>query len=103
VDVCLLTLADALGSAGVHLRQKVWLEQVEHARQLLSAYFEQYDTLVDPPPLLNGSALIDALELQPGPLVGELIDLIREAQAAGEIETSDAALALAQNYLNTRL
>lgn len=103
VDICLLALAGYLGSAGVQLEQDAWLAQVERAQQLLSAYFEQYDTLIEPPPLLNGSALMDALGVGPGPLVGELVTLIREAQAAGEIHTADAAIALAQNYLKNRL
>ncbi len=103
VDVCLLALAAHLGSAGVQLEQDAWLAQVERAQQLLSAYFEQYETLIEPTPLLNGSALMEVLGMGPGPLVGELVNLIREAQAAGEIHTADAAIALAQNYLKKRL
>jgi hypothetical protein len=39
------------------------------------------------------------LNLSPGPLVGRLLETVREAQAAGEISTREEALALARAEL----
>ncbi|MCA9914657.1 MAG: hypothetical protein KC496_14995, partial [Anaerolineae bacterium] len=103
VDVCLLTLADSLGTAGVELDQDAWLMVVDRVRVLLSAYYDQYETLVEPPTLIDGNALMQRLGLRPGQIVGKLLDMIREAQAAGEVQTADDAVRCAQDYLNQGL
>ncbi|MDX1995699.1 MAG: HD domain-containing protein [bacterium] len=99
VDVCLLVLADYLGGVGYQLDQDAWLTLVQQVRRLLDAYYLDYERLVAPPPLLEGNGLMQALALKPGPVVGELLTLIREGQAAGEITTVEAALEAARTYL----
>ena len=49
---------------------------------------------LNPPPLVDGAALIERGH-RPGPQFSELLDRIRDAQLNGEIHTRDAALALA--------
>jgi len=49
-------------------------------------------------PLLRG----DELGIEPGPLVGELLDLIAEERAAGTIETREDALELVRDRLARR-
>jgi tRNA nucleotidyltransferase/poly(A) polymerase len=44
-----------------------------------------------PPPLLDGHAIMQLLSLEPGPKVGQLITLVREAQLAGTITTREEA------------
>jgi poly(A) polymerase len=66
---------------------------------LLTAWFEEKSSVVDPPRLINGNDLMDRFALQPGPLVGELLETIREAQAAGQIETQTQALRLAEEIV----
>ena len=48
-----------------------------------------------PQRLLNGHDLMQHLNLPPGPRIGELLEQIDEARAAGEIATREDALALA--------
>jgi tRNA nucleotidyltransferase/poly(A) polymerase len=96
VDVGLLTLADYLGTFGAELNQDDWLVIVERVRVLLEAYFEKKEEVVAPPPLLDGSQLMQALGLRPGKQVGELLELIREGQAAGEVQSVEDALNLAR-------
>ncbi len=100
VDVCLLALANYLGTVGRELDQDYWLRLVERIRFLLNAYYEQYDQLVAPPPLLDGRQLIQLLEIQPGPLVGELLNVIREGQATSKVQSVDDALLTARLYLS---
>ena len=38
-------------------------------------------------------------DLQPGPRLGDLLEYLREAQAAGDIATTGDALELATNWL----
>ncbi len=96
LDVCLLTLADYLGMVGTHLQVPDWLAQLQVVRALLDAYFNRHAEVVAPPPLLGGKALMEALGLAPGKLVGQLLEQIAEAQAVGEISTLEEALDLAR-------
>jgi hypothetical protein len=43
----------------------------------------------------TGDLLVE-LELSPGPEIGRLLEVLREAQAAGEVRTREEALALAE-------
>ncbi|MDX6768703.1 MAG: HD domain-containing protein [Elusimicrobiota bacterium] len=46
-----------------------------------------------PERLLDGSAVMKALKLAPGPKVGEALEKLREAQATGKVRTREEALA----------
>lgn len=99
VDLCLLAAAGYLGIAASELNQDSWLGVVEHLLLLLHTYYERYDELVAPPVLVDGNQLMAQLDLARGPLVGMLLDRIREAQVTGEVRSSDEALNLARAAL----
>jgi poly(A) polymerase/tRNA nucleotidyltransferase (CCA-adding enzyme) len=99
VDACLVAMADVLGTNGVELQQDEWLRFLERTQTLLNAYLGRYEELVDPPQLVDGSMLIDSLGLAPGRIIGELIDLIREAQVEGRIHSSEEAMRYAKMCL----
>jgi hypothetical protein len=67
---------------------------------LLDRYFRSPETVIAPPPLVDGRALMNELKIAPGPRVGELLEAIREAQAEGEIKTRDDALAFAKKIVS---
>nr|BAL57559.1 polynucleotide adenylyltransferase region [uncultured Chloroflexota bacterium] len=71
--------------------------------QLLSAYFEQYHQIVDPPPLLTGHELIAELGLKEGRLIGLLLTRLKEAQASGQIKNKTEAWTFIQQLLNSEL
>jgi tRNA nucleotidyltransferase/poly(A) polymerase len=100
VDTCLLALADYLGIYGSQLEQNSWLGIVERVRVLLEAFYEKHDQLVSPPTLLDGSQLVALLQLKPGPLIGQLLDAIREAQVQGLVQNIQDALDLAQAVID---
>lgn len=52
------------------------------------------------PPLVDGHTLMEKLGLSRGPRVGQLLSLIREAQAVGEVTTQQEALILARILLD---
>lgn len=99
VDVTLLSLADMQATYGPGLPQPIWARQLDVARALLEAWWEQAEVQVAPPPLLTGHDLMQALGLPPGPQVGRLLEDIREAQAAGEISDHQQAIAYARARL----
>lgn len=94
VDTVLLSLADHLATWGPGLRPERWARRLETAELLLYHYFERPEQTVDPQLPIDGHDLMRALEMEPGPEVGRLLGLLREAVAAGEVRTRDEALEL---------
>jgi putative nucleotidyltransferase with HDIG domain len=99
VDVLLLALADALATDGPDLDPAQWAHRLDLTRAMLGEYFFQREDSVSPAPLITGHDVMSALGLEPGPQVGRLLEVVREAQAAGEVSTREEALALAKNVL----
>jgi tRNA nucleotidyltransferase/poly(A) polymerase len=96
VDAVLISLADCLGKYAGTPPEDVWSLRVETAKRLLKPYFEEREMRIDPKAFLSGSDLMVELDLGPGPEIGQLLELIREAQAAGEVNSRDEGLALAR-------
>jgi poly(A) polymerase len=99
VDSVLLSLADMLGSVVPPVVQSMWESRVETARQLLSARFEGPAELLAPPLLLRGDELAKELNLRHGPLLGRLLEAVREAQADGLANSRVQAIAVARKAL----
>jgi len=99
VDISLLSLADMLATYGPTLPQERWSRHLEVVRELLHAWWEDRQERVFPAPLIDGEQLMRALDLSPGPVVGYLLETIREAQVAGEIHTIQEATSLGKTLI----
>ncbi len=99
VDLVLLGLADLRGTQGPGLPQATWTAALDVARILLENYWEKPQETVAPPRLLNGNELMAELGLEPGRIVGRLLEEIREEQATGQVETREQALHFAREQL----
>jgi hypothetical protein len=98
-DIILVALADYLGMVGTEIVQNEWLVRVDHARTLLSAFYDLHDQIVAPPPLVNGDDLINALGHTRGPWVGAALERIREGQVTGDVTTVEEAIAVARQII----
>lgn len=98
IDTLLLCLADHLAARGPMLDMAHWYRHIEVTHYMLHKWFQEQST-VTPPKLVNGHDLIKVFNLAPGPYIGQLLELIREAQAAGEIGSREEALQLAEKHL----
>ena len=103
VEICLLSLADTMATYGPGLPQDVWTRQLDVVRTLLEAYWEQPEQSVSPPPLISGHDLINLFHLAPGSQIGSLLQQGREAQAAGDIQDRQQALAFIRQTLDPNL
>ena len=72
---------------------------VDAARILLENYWEKPEEPLAPPRLVDGRDLMRHYELEQGPLIGQLLEAIREAQATGKVATRDEALAFGLDWL----
>ena len=98
VDICLLAVADVLAIYGHTLTQDDLAPILDVVRTLLEAYWEHPEQ-VSPNLLVDGNDIMQALDLPPGPKIGALMAAVREAQAVGEVETREQAIAFAARRL----
>ncbi len=91
IDAVLLASAVYLGTRGGEFNQAEWLEQVEILTLLLDAYFNRNEIVVNPALLLDGNDIQKLCQIKSGPLVGDLLRALREAQVTGEVCTVSEA------------
>ncbi|MFZ4826356.1 MAG: hypothetical protein ACOYLB_03285 [Phototrophicaceae bacterium] len=99
IDVILLSLSRYLMDQGLELKQQAWIKLVEKAQHYLTVYHRQYDSVVSPPLLMNGSEIMQTFDLPPSKQIGKLLDALREAQVVGEVQTLEQAHQLISTYL----
>ncbi|CAG1006986.1 CC-adding tRNA nucleotidyltransferase [Anaerolineales bacterium] len=99
IDLVLLALADVRATRAHALTIETWTAYLDIARIHLENYYEKPEEVISPPRLLDGNLLMKELGIKPGPIVGQLLESIRENQAAGKIETLEQALAFAREEL----
>ncbi len=98
VDTIYLSFADYLAARGPRFDPADWAAYADRIHGILVAYYSR-ESEATAPRLVDGHDLMGALGLEPGPIVGRLMETLREAQAAGEIETRPQAIALAGKLL----
>jgi len=101
IDILILALADYLASRGPLLDMEEWKKHCRLIDYILTEH-ERQQAKILPAKLVDGHDLINTFSLTPGPLIGELLDLVQEAQASGELTTKEEALALVGRKLSLR-
>ena len=99
VDTLLLYLADHLATWGPNLKTARWRRRVEFVALMLADYYERRQKVISPPKLISGHDLMDEFDLEEGPRIGKLLEVVREAQVEGEVKTKEDALALVKELL----
>jgi tRNA nucleotidyltransferase/poly(A) polymerase len=96
LDISLLSLADHLATYDGVGDEAQWQNLVMVVAELFRHYFEQYEETVAPELLINGHDLMQLLHIPAGPEIGRILRLVKEAQAAGELNSREQALDFAQ-------
>jgi poly(A) polymerase len=84
IDLILLSLTRIAGKPAAELDQQKWLRTLERAEMLIDVWFK-HPEISRPMPVVNGNEIMTILNLRPGPLIGELLEKIKENQAVGNI------------------
>jgi len=98
IQVALVSLADHLAMRGPEPLIEAWEHHLATVRLLLTRYIREREVIL-PPRLLQAEELMRKLNLEQGPLVGQLLEYIAEAQADGMISSKDDAFWFAQDKL----
>lgn len=98
IAVALFSLADHLATFGPQPLTGAWERHLSVVSLLLTRYIRERDSIL-PPRLLSPEELMRRLKLEPGPLVGQLLEAIAEAQSEGAVSSKEEALWLAEERL----
>jgi poly(A) polymerase len=98
IDLLFLSMADHLAARGATLDPRQWQGHTALTGHALDYHFAEAAS-APPPPLVDGHDIMQAFGLGPGPRLGELLEAVREARAAGEITGRTEAL----DYIRRRL
>jgi len=97
--VAIFSLADHLATLGpLQPSGDAWERHLSVVRLLLTCYIRERESIL-PPRLLSPEELMRRLKLEPGPVVGQLLEAIAEAQAEGTIHSKEEALWFAEEHL----
>ena len=97
--VAIFSLADHLATLGpLQPSGDAWERHLSVVRLLLTCYIRERESIL-PPRLLSSEELMRRLKLEPGPIVGQLLEAIAEAQAEGTIHSKEEALWFAEEHL----
>ncbi len=99
VEVILLSIADLIATYGSALPQDKIGAHIAACRVLLEFYWETPEK-INPPEIIDGRVLMRKLRLGPGPIIGKLLDAIREAQVLEEVTTEEEALSFARDFID---
>lgn len=99
IYVALISLADHLATLGPQPTTDSWERHLRVVRLLLTSYIRERERIL-PPRLISPEELMRRLKLTPGPQIGQLLDLIAEAQAEGTIHSKEEALWLAEERVH---
>jgi len=104
IHVALFSLADHLATPGplwdeyIKRPDNSWERHLALVRTLLTRYIRERQSIL-PTRLVSPEELIRRLKLQPGPIIGQLLEHIAEAQAEGLVHSKEEAIWLAEEKL----
>ncbi|MFP3879665.1 MAG: HD domain-containing protein [Dehalococcoidia bacterium] len=99
IDILLLALADYLASRGPLASMEEWNSHCRVINHIFHEHQKQRAKVL-PVKLVDGHDIMNAFGLAPGPLIGELLTIVNEARASGELSTREEALALVRRQLS---
>lgn len=97
-DLIELARADRLSARGPAVTDEMVNNNLKNLDILLQKYNELSDKLKELPKLIDGNEIMKILNIKPSPLLGEIIDEIKELQFEGKINSKDDAI----NYILNR-
>ena len=98
IDILFLSLADHLAARGPQLKLAEWKQHAQEADYILAQRFQE-QSLIAPTKLIDGHDLITTFGMSPGPQIGQLLEVVREAQAAGKLTSREQTLSYVRDCL----
>lgn len=102
IGLCILSLAQSLAGEPDDSDAYTWPKVVLVCQQLVHHYYTERENTIDPQVLINGDDLISIFSLTPGPMFHQLLEVVREEQAEGNINNRKDALSFIKQLLQEK-
>jgi len=90
IIVALVSLSDHLAMRGPQQLTEHWERHLATVRLLLTRYIRERESIL-PPRLIQANELMQRFNLEPGPMVGQVLEAIAEQQADGHLHSKEEA------------
>ena len=100
IDTLFLNLADYLAARGPMLDREDWLQHCRVVGHIFDAE-PAHQSPAGVRRLIDGHDIMKEFSLQPGPQIGDLLEVVGEAQASGDIASKQEALELVGSRLES--
>ena len=98
IDNIILAKADRLSARGEAITEEIVNANLNGLDKLLNFYLEKKETLKPLPKLLDGYEIMEIKNLKQSPMLGEIINALKEAQINGDINTKEEAVEFVKAY-----
>lgn len=102
-DLLLLSLADRYTYIKYTGRVNDYILHKKFVNMMLLRYFKYQSQQTVLPKLIDGNIIMKKFKLQPGPIIGRLLSIIRENQIIGNIRNTEQALELVKKNIDKYL
>ncbi len=92
IDVIILAMADRLSARGVKVTDEMVENNINALTALLNNYFKIREELKPLPKLLDGNDIMEILQIKQSPLLGKIINSLKEAQISGDVNNKEDAV-----------
>ena len=100
LDILYLNMADYIATKGPNLGKREWSDHSNQIDLIMDNEYS-YKRAIKRDRLLSGHDIMVGLRLEPGPLIGILIEKVEEAYLDGVVENKKEALALIRHLLDS--
>lgn len=98
-DIIELARADRLSARGPMVSEEMINENLKNLDSLLDYYYKIKPSLEQLPKLIDGIEIMQVLNIEPSPYLGEIIDALKEAQIEGRVATREDAIKFINTYV----
>ncbi len=92
IDVIILAMADRLSARGEAVTEEMINENIKKLTELLNGYLTKRSEIKPPERFLDGTDIMELLNLPPGPHIGKMLEQLKEAQLNGFIRRKEEAI-----------
>ena len=103
IDLIAIAYADRLSAKGPDITEEMIEKNINGLKILLEKYLASKNTLKPLPKLLSGDEIMQILEIKPSPELGQIVNLLKEAQISSEVTTKEEAVNFVKNIKKTSL
>lgn len=100
IDVITLAMADRLSARGEKVTEEMVKNNITGLKTLLDNYLKIRDAIKPLEKLLDGTDIMELLHIEQGPVLGAIINALKEAQISGDVNTKEEAVKFVLNLSN---